>query len=125
MMQTVNDNTFPELYSIPLYKQILLIIGKGKEQGIHLKELCKFTGTEERAARKAIEAIRRKGVVICSTALDGYFLPETIEELKQYLRQEEHRGRSTFFTIKSARKLLQELNEVAENGTEKSFHPVS
>jgi len=53
-------------------------------------------------------------VVVCNS-LDGYFLPETLDKLRLYVRQEERRGRSTFYTLGSARRLLQELEEVADD----------
>lgn len=64
--------------------------------------------------RKVIEDIRRAGVVVCNS-LDGYFFPETLDELRFYVRQEERRGRSTFYTLGSARRLLQELEELTDN----------
>jgi hypothetical protein len=64
--------------------------------------------------RKVIEDIRRAGVVVCNS-LDGYFFPETLDELRLYVRQEERRGRSTFYTLGSARRLLQELEELTDN----------
>jgi len=53
-------------------------------------------------------------VVVCNS-LDGYFFPETLDELRLYVRQEERRGRSTFYTLGSARRLLQELEELTGN----------
>ena len=57
-------------------------------------------------------------MVVCNS-LDGYFFPETLDELRLYVRQEERRGRSTFYTLGSARRLLQELEE-AETGNEEA-----
>lgn len=48
-------------------------------------------------------------------ALTGISSPETLDELRLYVRQEERRGRSTFYTLGSARRLLQELEELTGN----------
>ena len=46
-------------------------------------------------------------------ALTGISSP--LDELRLYVRQEERRGRSTFYTLGSARQLLQELEELTDN----------
>ncbi|MBQ8767174.1 MAG: hypothetical protein IJZ16_10270 [Clostridia bacterium] len=114
MMQEINKNTFPQLYDSSLYERILSLLGTGRGAGIHVRDICKVTGLDDRAVRKAIETIRRAGVVICTNGLDGYFYPESMEELRLYIRQEERRGRSTFYTLKAARRLYQKQSKEHE-----------
>lgn len=112
MMQNICKETFPQLYEVPQFEKILSLLGTGREAGLHIRDICRATGFDDRTARKAIETIRRAGVVVCTNGLDGYFFPETLDELRLYIRQEERRGRSTFYTLGSARRLLKELEEV-------------
>ena len=104
-LQEVNEKTFPELFAHPLYGKILSLLGDGIDSSLQVRELCKFTGLSDRTARKAIETIRRAGVCIVTDQMHGYWLPETVEELQRYIRQEEWRGRSTFYTLGTARRL--------------------
>lgn len=116
MLQKVNKETFPQLFENPTLTRILSLLGAGREEGLHVRDICRATGLEDRATRKCIETIRRAGVVVCTNGLDGYFFPETTEELRLYVRQEERRGRSTFYTMKAAKALSEELSKVADNG---------
>ena len=111
--QQIDKEHYPQLYKNKRQRVVLSAIGTGREQGAH-----RATGFGERSVRKVIEDIRRAGVVVCNS-LDGYFFPETLDELRLYVRQEERRGRSTFYTLGSARRLLQELEEV-ETGDEEA-----
>ena len=91
------------------YSRIIPLIGEGAEAGIHLCELVKMTGMEDRALRKSIEHLRRSGAVIASDADHGYYFPASVSELGAYVRKEEQRARSTFHTIKTARKLYKSI----------------
>lgn len=104
---------FSHLYESELYRKLLMLIGSGSEQGIHLKELCKATQLSDRTVRKAIETLRRSGVVICADSINGYYYPVDANELFRYIKQEEHRGKSTLYTLKKAKKLYCEIYEVA------------
>lgn len=111
--QKIDKETFSQLFESPLHVKILSLIGTGWEQGVHVRDICRATELDDRGARKAIEAIRRAGVVVCTDCLHGYYYPETLEELGQYVRQEERRGRSTFYTLKAARQLYRQRSEEA------------
>ena len=79
-------------------------------EGIHVEDLSRATELDNRTARKAVEEIRRAGIVICMDCKHGYYFPESIEELRLYVQQEERRGRSTFYTLKTARLLYKRLS---------------
>lgn len=111
--QSINKETFPQLFESPLYTKILSLIGTGRDEGIHVREISRAADLDERSVRKAIETIRRAGVVIVTDCLSGYWYPDTLEELRLYIRQEERRGKSTFYTLKSARKLYKQCIEEA------------
>ena len=79
-----------------------LMSGRGNAK--KRRELLAATGLRDRAFRHGVEALRRSGVVVCSDER-GYFLPATLAEVQGFIRQEEARARSTFFTLRAARQL--------------------
>lgn len=83
-------------------------IPTGKYNAIHTIEIQKRTGTSEREIRKTIENLRRKGTCICSGA-NGYYLPETEEELIQYIRTVKKTAKSSLYTLKTARRELKRM----------------
>lgn len=89
---------------------IIDIIGRGADSARHLSELCKIIGRNERAVRQEIEQLRADGAVICSDER-GYFLPETVEELRTYVRQERVRVRSLHRRNAAAFRLLKEWGQ--------------
>lgn len=98
---TINE---ADLSTSEPHKTILGLIGSGKNNAVHLDELCIKTGFENRYVRKRIEELRRNGKIIISSN-DGYFLPSCRFELEQYIKRETHRAKSIFFTLKHAREL--------------------
>ena len=88
-------------------------LGTGREAAKKRRELLAITGLHDRIFRKSVEALRRAGVVICSDVY-GYYLPGTLEEVQEFIRQEEHRARSTFLTLQSARQLEAKMQQQGE-----------
>lgn len=91
---------------------ILQSVGKGEENAVHLSELVKLTQLSERDTRRAIETLRIKGLLICSNEC-GYFKPNTPDELRRYVRQEQARLRSIYRRTAPARKSLKKWEEQA------------
>lgn len=86
------------------YSEIVNALGAGKKNGVHLSTLCNITGLNSRLVRKAIERMRRAGLVILS-GQNGYYEPINVEELEEYIKHTERAAKSIFLTLKSARKL--------------------
>ena len=97
-------------YQVEPYATILSAIGNGSENARHKKQLVRLTGMNERALRKTIEHLRREGFVIISDE-HGYYYPQTADELEDYVRTVSKRARSTFYTLKSARRMLKAMQE--------------
>lgn len=93
------------------YNSILNNIGSGEENAIHLCELRTKTNLPDRELRKCIEDLRRSGTVIISSP-KGYFRPKSRSEVEKYIRQETHRAKSVFYTLKAARKYAERLEGV-------------
>ena len=65
---------------------IVEILRRGESNAITSRELAERTGLETRTLFRTIEDERRRGALICATD-NGYFLPETRDELyKGYMR---------------------------------------
>lgn len=90
---------------------IIDYLAVGSHGAKHLNELCRLTGKNERVIRQEIEMLRADGAVICSDER-GYFLPETVEELRTYVRQERARVRSLHRRNAAAFRLLRDWGQV-------------
>lgn len=89
----------------PQERAVLGFIRTGESGAIHRAELARLTGLKERELRIIIERLRRSGAVIASSQA-GYYFPADEAELSAFVRKEERRARSIFFTLKNARKLM-------------------
>ena len=70
--------------------------------------------TSNRAVQKQIEHERKQGKVILSSTQPpgGYFLPETKQEIRRFIRMLENRGCKTLDALNGARALLNSFDEV-------------
>ena len=59
---------------------IVDVLGKGAAHAVSTKTISAMTGFQDRAITLMVMAKRRAGVLICSNG-DGYFLPETDDEI--------------------------------------------
>lgn len=69
--------------------------------------------TSNRAVQKQIEHERRQGKVILSSTQPpgGYFLPESKQEIRRFIKTLENRGSKTLDALDGARKLLEEFEK--------------
>ena len=72
--------------------------------------------TSNRAVQKQIEYERKQGKVILSSTQPpgGYFLPETKQEIRQFIITLENRGSKTLDALDGARKLLKEFEKAEQ-----------
>lgn len=87
------------------YSNILSAIGEGQKNAVHLSELIRISGMTDRVLRKTIEYLRRQGIAILSSQ-NGYYFPADEKELQEFVKREERRAKSVFYTLKVARQLL-------------------
>lgn len=106
--QSNNNTETPNLSTLEPFCTILNLIGTGEQNAVHLGDIMHKTELKNREVRKCIEQLRRSGNVIVSNK-NGYFKPETPEELQKYINQETHRAKSVFYTLKNARQLMQQI----------------
>lgn len=68
------------------WKWLTESIPAGRKEAVSMRYLAKIHGLTEREIRRAIEQARRDGMLICSSE-QGYFLPETVQEIRAYTRR--------------------------------------
>lgn len=80
---------------------VLALIGTGAKNAIHQSEIIKLTGLSSREVTIIMENLRRSGEVIISSC-QGYYKPETVEELTDYINRERNRAKNILKTLQSA-----------------------
>ena len=88
---------------------ILDYIPKGRENAIPRKKLAYITGLTDSKMRELIRLARRDVPILNLQTGEGYYIPDNKEEVKRYIKQEEHRAKSIFANLKSARDYLEKL----------------
>lgn len=100
--------TKEQLRTTDPYCTILNKLCKGRNCATPVIVLCASTGLSDRVLRKHIETMRASGVCIVSNE-KGYYLPENEEDLERYIKRTEKTARSYFYSLRSAKKALREM----------------
>lgn len=86
------------------------VLNKGKENGIHSRQLAEILGITQRELRLNISQARQDGQVIASSPA-GYYIPAGEDEVREYVSIMWARTKSTFKNMKSAKTWLKEHSE--------------
>ena len=81
----------------------------GRKNAIHMKDLCRAVGCDERAVRFAVEYARRELRQPIASDNSGYYLAETETETRNTLRRLEKMAKSLLFTAGVFREHLKEI----------------
>lgn len=87
-------------------------IPKGKDSAITTENLVIMGGFKDRRdMQKTIEAARNSGFVIASKCDDGggYYIPQTVSELKSFIVTLDNRARHTLRSLQSAKQMLDDM----------------
>lgn len=85
------------------------LLSYGEKSAISTPDLCRALGIDDtRLLRQIIARERKAGAVILSSCA-GYFLPETVEEVRRFVAHEDKRARSIMTAIKPARDILKQF----------------
>lgn len=68
------------------------LLHPGAENGTTLKELVNLTGLADREVRRRIQSERKMGLLILSDNQNGYFLPETPDDIQRFARSMSRRA---------------------------------
>lgn len=86
------------------------ILHKGKEHGIKGAQLAYMVGFRNTSElRKDLKKSRAAGQIICSSTKYGYYLPQTRDEIREYVRTIEKHAKSSFKSLHSARESLKQV----------------
>lgn len=84
---------------------LLDLIPYGKDNAVHGNVLDNVLKIDSRARYSMIERARRDGALICSCN-DGYYRPETPEEMHIYYETAHKKAITILSTLKATRKVL-------------------
>ena len=92
---------------------ILDFIPKGKENAINKETLCNLTGLNERDVRSAIKrAVECGEPVLSSSGHKGYWYSEDIDEIEEFIRENDHRSNAITKTTAKLKKHLYEMKNI-------------
>lgn len=79
----------------------------GRQNAVTREELRKLTGLNDRQIREMISQARRETPII-SLDNKGYFIPSEDEkaDVEKWIKQEEHRAKSIFWSMAGAKKFI-------------------
>lgn len=89
--------------------QIFALLHTGTKNGTPLRELVAATGLNERVVRLKIQQERKDGKLILSNNRDGYFLPETPEDVQRFARSMSRRAAEISSIARAAEAALADL----------------
>ena len=72
---------------------IASLLMTGSENGLHLQDLVRLTGEDQRTVRAMIHDERRQGMPILSDCVHGYFLPGSQQECEACVQSLRHRAK--------------------------------
>lgn len=89
---------------------IIDYIPYGKDKAVTREQLMMLTGYPDRAVREAISQARRETPILNNQDGTGYYRPTDDEKplVERFVRQEERRAKSIFYSLKAARDFVKE-----------------
>lgn len=92
-------------------KNIEEFIPFGSKNSVTRGQLCSLTGMSDRKVRREISLARRRTPILNLQDGNGYYRPreDDVLELSRFIKQEEHRAKMVFWSLKSARDTLKQL----------------
>ena len=93
----------------PFFKRwsdIAALLSPGKANGRKCAELAATVGTDGRSLRRAIQAERQAGALILSSTETGYFLPDSVDELREFVISMRHRAKAINSVCRAAENAL-------------------
>ena len=87
----------------------------GEENAITCKQLSKYLGLSERDITIQINALRKKGELICSNTQSGFWLPADDRDIEQFVRGMQGRIKDMQKAMKPAIEYLKSKNGGGDN----------
>lgn len=86
--------------------KVAALLGQGKDHGIKRTTLAELIGVNERVLRRRIQLERKAGALILADCEHGYFLPGSVDELRRFTRQMQHRAGEVLAAVRAAEDAL-------------------
>lgn len=86
--------------------QVASLLEQGKDHGIKRTDLAELVGVDERVLRRKIQQERKTGALILADCSHGYFLPGSMDELRRFTRQMQHRAGEVLAAARAAEAAL-------------------
>ena len=90
------------------------LLHTGAENGTTLRELVAATGLNERLVRLKIQQERKAGKLILSNNKDGYYLPESPEDVQRFARSMSRRAAEIASIARAAEAALADITGQAQ-----------
>lgn len=92
--------------------EILECIPEGKGHAVSRTYLCRVAGRTDRKTRAIVQKLREETVILSNDDGTGYYIPteDDREELAAYIARETSRALSILKGLKTAKKLLLEMD---------------
>ena len=110
----VNHSVPNFITSVGKSLHIFELLQTGAVNGVTLRELVALTGMNERLVRFKIQQERKAGKLILSNNRDGYFLPETPEDVQRFARSMSRRAAEISSIARAAETALADLTDQAQ-----------
>lgn len=91
-------------------------LDKGAANAKHAREICERLGIDTRTLRLAVQRLRNEGALICADD-SGYYLGESVEEVKRTLDRSDRMAKSI---LKRNKVFRQQLADIPGQTTVKS-----
>ena len=86
-------------------------IPAGRENAISRAELCRITGWPDRTVRREIKRLVSQGVpILSSSQARGYWYSESLQEIEEFIREEDARQRTSRKTTARLRRMVKEAH---------------
>lgn len=82
------------------------LLHEGSANGLTLSDLERLTGLEGREIRRRINRERRGGILIMADNIHGYFLPESGDDVRRFIRSMSSRAKEIVAVCRAAEDAL-------------------
>ncbi len=84
---------------------------RGRDNAVTREQMCLDTGSCDRTVRQQVNELRKHYVICSSSNGKGYYLPESYEDIEDFIRETTNRIMSGFETLTMAKRVLKDRGQ--------------